>query len=699
MIIENTHAVKTNLKGSTEFSVSEDSAKIFSFLSNFLYKDKERSVITELCSNAVDAHKMVGKEKTPILVCLPTHLQKEFRVRDYGPGLSEEDVYRFLTKYGSSSKTGSNDFIGGFGIGSKSPAAISDTWNITSNHEGISSSYLIHINDKGIPNINKIFSCPTAESGLEVIVPTSNINNWHVAAQKAFQFYEVMPDVKGAAGAGISNIKFVLDYKGLIKFSDNSESRTSSSKLSVILNNRSYDLDISKIDGALVHTEFHGYLQFNIGALSVSLSREDLQYDTKTISAIRERLMLIDESLKADWFKDVTPITSIFEYQIAANKFRSEFKVSSSAIRMFAVYCKDAVITPALNKVDFCSLSRFTISLTKDDLLVQCIDRGSIRNLKPGKHLVGHSSVSYSSIGYTNDTKQISFSCSDKSSITFVMRDIKGTPSRVKAAAASGSIKDAAILDKVWFDMIPDCFNKILASSLDKVVTVRKKRAKVVKSDIFVRNKQQFLMIEESDLDKSAPIVCVRFTSMITARSIIDPFDVKFVNEFSKEPGLSIIYIKEKTTMPIYAITANDYLQTTYKQSLKNKQDMIDSANRDSIIKCSKGNHSLAQKLCRDPQKFVVLPDTTVMGKIARDIERIRGKMATSLTLASGFDILHFNKCASMLGLPILKSNINEQEILMQLRDSYPMMSFLNNHYIEDRDVKTVIEYVELCGK
>src|SRR5512139_3120637 len=97
--------VQTDIQGGVEFSFSKDAAsKLYQMMSNYLYSDKEYAVISELSANAVDAHALVNKKDVPITIQLPTRLESEFVVRDYGPGLPEDAVYRFLTSYGQSSK-------------------------------------------------------------------------------------------------------------------------------------------------------------------------------------------------------------------------------------------------------------------------------------------------------------------------------------------------------------------------------------------------------------------------------------------------------------------------------------------------------------------------------------------------------------------------------------------------------------------
>mgnify|MGYP003135361403 CR=1 FL=1 len=78
---------------SHSFGIKQEGiSHIFNVLRNQLYSDKVLAVIREYSTNAVDAHIEVGKDDLPIEVSLPTVLKAEFKVRDYGRGLTDEQI-------------------------------------------------------------------------------------------------------------------------------------------------------------------------------------------------------------------------------------------------------------------------------------------------------------------------------------------------------------------------------------------------------------------------------------------------------------------------------------------------------------------------------------------------------------------------------------------------------------------------------
>ena len=149
----------------TQFKIATNS-KLFSILSDSIYTRKIDAVIRELCCNAFDAQ-VEAKQSRPFQVTLPDEFTQEFRVRDFGLGLCEEDMQMYTT-YGESTKSRSNAYIGAFGIGAKSPFAYTNTFNVTSYHGGMARSYSMFV-EQGVPRMTVLGEAPSEEpTGLEV---------------------------------------------------------------------------------------------------------------------------------------------------------------------------------------------------------------------------------------------------------------------------------------------------------------------------------------------------------------------------------------------------------------------------------------------------------------------------------------------------------------------------------------------------
>jgi len=150
-------AVLSNVGEIGEFRI-RNSAKAFNILSSGLYANKVRAIIRELSCNAVDSHTAAGKQDTPFDVHLPNQLEPWFSIRDYGTGLSHEQVTNIYTTYFESTKTDSNDYIGALGLGSKSPFSYTDNFTVTDVKDGIKGIYYAFINEAGVPSIDKMMS-------------------------------------------------------------------------------------------------------------------------------------------------------------------------------------------------------------------------------------------------------------------------------------------------------------------------------------------------------------------------------------------------------------------------------------------------------------------------------------------------------------------------------------------------------------
>lgn len=176
MIINNTNAIATGAVQDARAFTIKQTPEMMELLSRKLYSNPTLAVSRELLANAYDATIATGEPYRAIDVTLPTTLEPTFIVRDYGSGLSEEDIYTLYTTYGASTKRGSNTVIGGFGVGSKSPFALTDSFTVKSFYGGKVATYHC-FRDAGLPKVTKLFEDITEEhTGLEVFVPISNNN-------------------------------------------------------------------------------------------------------------------------------------------------------------------------------------------------------------------------------------------------------------------------------------------------------------------------------------------------------------------------------------------------------------------------------------------------------------------------------------------------------------------------------------------
>lgn len=182
----------------SSFGLSEENAvHIVSILRDKLYTNKILAVIREYTTNAVDAHIEAGKGDVPIKVSLPNHLNNEFVVRDYGEGLSEQDIREVYAIYGVSTKRNSNNVVGQLGLGCKAAFAYKDQFTITSWYQGVKSIYSAYLDETGVGKIALLYSCKSDDpSGIEIKISVDQHDryNFVLEAQSLFDYFDVFPD-------------------------------------------------------------------------------------------------------------------------------------------------------------------------------------------------------------------------------------------------------------------------------------------------------------------------------------------------------------------------------------------------------------------------------------------------------------------------------------------------------------------------
>lgn len=246
-----------------------------------LAKDKIGYPIRELSTNAWDASR--GRFE----VFLPTNLNPTFRVRDYGPGMDHDQMTSVYARLYASTKRGTNDEVGGWGLGSKSPFAYligdggSGSYTVTSYHEGVMRTYVLSLSADGRPMMRRLAEMPTdAESGLEVsfAVRRSDIETFTYRARKILWSFEPRPRVFPEMGwqepeirASGETWKLYRDYT--VPFEGPH----------VRMGPVMYPFDIGEVAGSRLLTASDTVLfDAPIGSLSVTLSREALAYDERT---------------------------------------------------------------------------------------------------------------------------------------------------------------------------------------------------------------------------------------------------------------------------------------------------------------------------------------------------------------------------------------------------------------------------------
>jgi hypothetical protein len=289
-----------------DFGISvDDSSHIMSILREQIYSDRILAVLREYSANAWDAHRMAGKHDLPILVQLPTEDNLSLTIRDYGPGLSHEDVFRVYTQYGKSTKRFDNNAVGMLGIGCKSAFAYADQFTITSCHGGERRVYIASLDETDKGRMQHMHTEPCDdETGIEVkiAVRPSDVDEFVEKAQRLFVHMIPRPTLNvelpppPAERTVLPNgfVDFVSETAAYAYQAGTWYAVMGCVPYRIRLDQLPLDVEDKGVHRCL--SNLSGVLPFNIGELQISASREELRYSKQTKDAIVAKFTaLIDD--------------------------------------------------------------------------------------------------------------------------------------------------------------------------------------------------------------------------------------------------------------------------------------------------------------------------------------------------------------------------------------------------------------------
>ena len=255
-----------------------------------LYSDKVRACVREYATNARDSHIEAGQTR-PIEITIPNYLSYFFKVKDYGVGLSKEDIYNIYSKYGASTGRTSEEKTGMLGLGSKAALTYTNQFNVIAIKDGIKINVMVSRDEDGGGSMSILSETETDEhSGVEIIIPVKRDNDFERKTYEFFRFWE----------------------PGTVLINEQEPTRPELRKISdrlFLMSNPSYNERSYVIMGSVPYVidtnEFHvppGMVAFlDVGEVNFTPSRESLFYTTTT----KETLASLIEEYKAEAVKAV----------------------------------------------------------------------------------------------------------------------------------------------------------------------------------------------------------------------------------------------------------------------------------------------------------------------------------------------------------------------------------------------------------
>lgn len=292
---------------------------MFNILSKSYYGRKIDSIVRELVSNCFDANTELGTTD-------PVIIEKRYDVenncynmvfKDVGIGMSPSRMVNVFNNWFTSTKRESNKYIGAFGLGSKSPFSYTDSFYITTIHNGLKYDY-VYILTSTLPDlislngyeydieevvedggVIKLFAKKVPKgiftdehSGTEIIIPLINgtdASSFIASIRKELCYFDDVYTV----GLGIPN-DYSIYRKSTFLYRQNGGY---SQQLHIVLGKCCYPIDWEQLDREPVDLPFG--IRFEIGELQVIPNRESIVYDTTDDDTIKRLInRKIDEVLE-----------------------------------------------------------------------------------------------------------------------------------------------------------------------------------------------------------------------------------------------------------------------------------------------------------------------------------------------------------------------------------------------------------------
>lgn len=297
MILEKVRSIDidSDIEG-VKGGISADSLPfMFRILSKSYYSRKIDSIVRELVSNCFDSHAEAGINE-PVIVERRYDIENDtynIIFKDVGVGMNPERMYKVFNQWFTSTKRDSNDYIGAFGLGSKSPFSYTDVFNIITVYEGIKYDYDYVLGDS-LPELISNYGydenqipkgqVTTERNGTEIIIQLLNKNDYKSFEESIKKELCYFDDVYTVGFPSCSN-DYSIYRKNSFLFRPNG---SYSDELHIVLGKCCYPIDWKAINRERVKLPFG--IRFEIGELQVIPNRESIVYDASDDDTIANKI-------------------------------------------------------------------------------------------------------------------------------------------------------------------------------------------------------------------------------------------------------------------------------------------------------------------------------------------------------------------------------------------------------------------------
>lgn len=299
-------------------------AKMFTLLFKTIYPNIKKAIVRETVTNAWDSHTQKGNTDVPFDIHAPSRFEPWYSIRDYGVSMTHEQVVNVFSNIGESSKDGSNELAGMFGMGSKSPLGYTDTFSIQCWLNGTTRIYDIFTNERGAPKTALKYEGESDEPdgvlmsmGIEEKdipgfqeeitnmlfgFPTPVKKNGELVVDNTME-----STFKGTGWALVPNI-----YKTYIRMG------------CVMYPLRAEFINLRDIPGNVLGTPM--VLDFPIGTFGVTGSREDILYTDETTQRVTDAFNIILDEFPKFFVSKIAEAKTYLEARALYDSFVSQYR-------------------------------------------------------------------------------------------------------------------------------------------------------------------------------------------------------------------------------------------------------------------------------------------------------------------------------------------------------------------------------------
>ena len=321
----NNTSLATNIDKAADFGINDnDLSHIMGILRSQIYSDKLLAVIREYSTNAMDANKEAGYDG-PINVTIPNAFQPTLSFRDYGKGMSDEEVINTYIKYGNSTKRNSNDYTGCLGIGSKAGFAYGDTFTIISYQRMYITTWLARIDESKrgtISIVNQVVNKSNIKTGVEIQVPIrkADIDTCTAKAKGFFKYWKLQPTINIDIEQP-NYLEQTEDYSILDRPYKYYE------KAKVLMGNIIYPIDTEQIPSSaqLLLSSDTVIVNAPLGCLDIAANRETLEYSQRTIDGLTAIAHNVICDLSNNLTKSIKHCSTRIQASLEASKYDNVF--------------------------------------------------------------------------------------------------------------------------------------------------------------------------------------------------------------------------------------------------------------------------------------------------------------------------------------------------------------------------------------